>query len=293
MAPTSVLCRSGSTMAFQIPAFASVTNAICSALALQILGVTLVHRFSISASGSSSTCSAAISRTPGVVSPSSTIAPPSIGSTLGCYHGCGLGLTWLLLLLRFPRSSPPWTLLVILLPGLRSLPKPPPVLFSCQPVAIPLSPSFSSRRGVICHTLELFSFPRMRSDVLEIADDAVGVKTISVMERDPVNLDTGVTEIRGYDLILWKTEGNIVAEVNKGTNLFGPRDLDDLRFSGRLHLHRETGDLTISDSKTTDSGDYHLHMSNSAYTLQRTIRVIVKMKKNIHVIVRVFGMPFM
>uniref|UniRef100_A0A8C1S382 Immunoglobulin domain-containing protein n=1 Tax=Cyprinus carpio TaxID=7962 RepID=A0A8C1S382_CYPCA len=104
----------------------------------------------------------------------------------------------------------------------------------------------------------------------------VGVKTVSVMERDPVNLDTGVLEIRGYDLILWKTEGNIVAEVNKGTNLFGPKELEDLRFSGRLHLHRETGDLTISDSKTTDSGDYHLHMSNSAYTLQRTIRVIVK-----------------
>uniref|UniRef100_A0A8C2KG87 Immunoglobulin domain-containing protein n=1 Tax=Cyprinus carpio TaxID=7962 RepID=A0A8C2KG87_CYPCA len=104
----------------------------------------------------------------------------------------------------------------------------------------------------------------------------VGVKTVSVMERDPVNLDTGVLEIQGYDLILWKTEGNIVAEVNKGTNLFGPKELEDLRFSGRLHLHRETGDLTISDSKTTDSGYYHLHMSNSEYTLQRTIRVIVK-----------------
>ncbi|XP_016319379.1 uncharacterized protein LOC107671048 [Sinocyclocheilus anshuiensis] len=103
-----------------------------------------------------------------------------------------------------------------------------------------------------------------------------GVKTVSVMERDPVNLHTGVIEIRGYDLILWKTEGNLVAEINKGINLFGPRDVDDLRFSGRLHLHRETGDLTISDSKTTDSGDYHLHMSNSAYTLQRTIRVTVK-----------------
>ncbi|KTF81653.1 hypothetical protein cypCar_00038987 [Cyprinus carpio] len=104
----------------------------------------------------------------------------------------------------------------------------------------------------------------------------VGVKTVSVMERDPVNLDTGVLEIQGYDLILWKTEGNIVAEVNKGTNLFGPKELDDLRFSGRLHLHHETGDLTISDSKTTDSGYYHLHMSNSEYTLQRTIRLIVK-----------------
>lgn len=103
-----------------------------------------------------------------------------------------------------------------------------------------------------------------------------GVKTVSVMERDPVNLHTGVIEIQGYDLILWKTEGNLVAEINKGTNLFGPRDEDDVRFSGRLHLHRETGDLTISDAKTADSGDYHLHMSNSAYTLQRTIRVTVK-----------------
>ncbi|XP_059425117.1 uncharacterized protein LOC132159572 [Carassius carassius] len=103
-----------------------------------------------------------------------------------------------------------------------------------------------------------------------------GVKTVSVMERDPVNLDTGVLEIQGYDLILWKTEGNIVAEINKGTNLFGSRDLYALRFGGRLHFHHETGDLTISDSKTTDSGDFHLHMSNSEYTLQRTIRVIVK-----------------
>ncbi|KAI2664270.1 Major cell-surface adhesin PAc [Labeo rohita] len=35
---------------------------------------------------------------PGVISLSSTMAPPSIGSTVGFHHGCGLGLTWLLLL---------------------------------------------------------------------------------------------------------------------------------------------------------------------------------------------------
>ncbi|XP_052445048.1 uncharacterized protein LOC127986823 isoform X2 [Carassius gibelio] len=104
----------------------------------------------------------------------------------------------------------------------------------------------------------------------------VGVKTVSVMERHPVNLFTGVNEIQAYDLILWKTGGNIVAEINKGDNIFGPRDEDDLRYGGRLRLHRKTGDFTISDSKTTDSGDYHLHMSNSEYTLQRTIRVIVQ-----------------
>ncbi|KAL1276944.1 hypothetical protein QQF64_023617 [Cirrhinus molitorella] len=54
-------------------------------------------RLSVSASGST-TCSAAVSRPPGVVSPSSTMAPPSVGSTVGRHLGCGLGLSWLLLL---------------------------------------------------------------------------------------------------------------------------------------------------------------------------------------------------
>ncbi len=66
-----------------------------------------------------------------------------------------------------------------------------------------------------------------------------------------------------------------MAEINKETSLFGPHDENDLRFSGRLHLHCETGDLTISGSKTTDSGDYHLHMSNNAYTLRgQSLRIM-------------------
>ncbi len=67
-----------------------------SALALRILSVALAHR--LSASGSSTTCSAAVGRPPGVISPSSTMAPRSVGSTMGCHHGCGLGPAWLLLL---------------------------------------------------------------------------------------------------------------------------------------------------------------------------------------------------
>ncbi len=70
----------------------------CSALALWILGVALAHRLSVSASGSTTTCSAAVGRTPGVVSPSSTMTSPSVGSTVGHHHGCGLGPAWLLLL---------------------------------------------------------------------------------------------------------------------------------------------------------------------------------------------------
>ncbi|KAL0156896.1 hypothetical protein M9458_048142, partial [Cirrhinus mrigala] len=46
---TLVLSRSSSTAAFRIPTSASVTRAICSALALWILSVTLARQLSVSA----------------------------------------------------------------------------------------------------------------------------------------------------------------------------------------------------------------------------------------------------
>ncbi|KAL0159333.1 hypothetical protein M9458_043058, partial [Cirrhinus mrigala] len=102
---TLVICHSGFTTALRIPASALVIGAICSSFVLQILGVTLARRFSVSASGSTTTCSAAIDRPPGVGSPSSTMAPPSIGSTVGLLYGCGLDPTCLLLLQVSPVFS--------------------------------------------------------------------------------------------------------------------------------------------------------------------------------------------
>ncbi len=71
---TLFLCLSGSTAAFRIPASASVTRAICSALALHILPVSMDHQLSISTSGSNTTCSTTVGQPPGVISPSSTMA---------------------------------------------------------------------------------------------------------------------------------------------------------------------------------------------------------------------------
>ncbi|KAF4097443.1 carcinoembryonic antigen-related cell adhesion molecule 1-like isoform X2 [Onychostoma macrolepis] len=101
------------------------------------------------------------------------------------------------------------------------------------------------------------------------------VKTVSVMEGESVTLPTGVIEIQGYDLVLWKFKDNSVAEINKGTNQFLVYDSDDVRFKGRLQLNEKSGSLIISNSKTTDSGDYHLNMSSSSHFLQRTIGVTV------------------
>ncbi len=73
------------------------------------------------ASSGSTTCSAAVGRPHGVGAPSSIMAPPSVGSSMGHHRDCGLGPTglpcskpllpplWLL-----PPSDPPWTRLVVL-----------------------------------------------------------------------------------------------------------------------------------------------------------------------------------
>ncbi|KAI2653170.1 1-deoxy-D-xylulose-5-phosphate synthase [Labeo rohita] len=69
----------------------SVAGAICSTSVLQILLITLAHWLSVSTSGSYATCSTAVDQPPGVVSPFSSMAPPSVGSTIGYHHCCGLG----------------------------------------------------------------------------------------------------------------------------------------------------------------------------------------------------------
>ncbi|KAL1279043.1 hypothetical protein QQF64_025716 [Cirrhinus molitorella] len=89
----SVLDRSGYAAALRISISASVAGATCSAVVLRILGVALDHRLSVSASGSTSTCSATVGRPHGVVSPSSTMAPPSVGSAVGHRHGWDLGFS--------------------------------------------------------------------------------------------------------------------------------------------------------------------------------------------------------
>ncbi|KAG1928753.1 hypothetical protein F2P79_023410 [Pimephales promelas] len=100
------------------------------------------------------------------------------------------------------------------------------------------------------------------------------VKTVSVNEGDSIILRTGVINIQECDQILWKFVDHLIAKINKGENQFSLFSADG-RFEGRLHPDYQSGSLTISNSNITDSGDYHLKMSNSTYTIQRNISVSV------------------
>lgn len=98
---------------------------------------------------------------------------------------------------------------------------------------------------------------------------------MSVMENKPIILDTGRTEIKEYDQILWEFEGHIIAEIDQVEKLFLHHDSRVERLKSRLQLDRISGFLTINFSRRTDSGVYHLQMNSRSHTLQRNINVTV------------------
>ncbi|XP_073722129.1 uncharacterized protein [Misgurnus anguillicaudatus] len=95
-------------------------------------------------------------------------------------------------------------------------------------------------------------------------------------EGDSVTLNTGVTEIKKHNLMMW---------------MFGPSNPDvrlveiiinhnisydfDERYRDRLHVDHQTGSLTIKDLKTTNTGVYQLQISNIKETIYKRYNVFV------------------
>jgi len=86
------------------------------------------------------------------------------------------------------------------------------------------------------------------------------VKSVSVTEGESVTLNTD-TEIQTGELITWRTGHNnsltLIAKI-KGNNFE--------RFRDRLTLDEKTGSLTITHTRTTDSGLYRVSSDKSEQT---------------------------
>uniref|UniRef100_A0A671NGB6 Ig-like domain-containing protein n=1 Tax=Sinocyclocheilus anshuiensis TaxID=1608454 RepID=A0A671NGB6_9TELE len=90
--------------------------------------------------------------------------------------------------------------------------------------------------------------------------DSDAVKSVSVMEGDSVSLESGVTELQAHDLIMWtfgRPEARI-AQINKQAGILSTYDGPDGRFRDRLKLDHQTGSLSITNTRTTDSGLYQV-----------------------------------
>ncbi|XP_026054563.1 SLAM family member 5-like isoform X2 [Carassius auratus] len=92
------------------------------------------------------------------------------------------------------------------------------------------------------------------------------------MEGESVTLQTNVTELQTRDLITW-TFGypeTSIAQINKEEGNVSTYDgVLDGRFRDRLKLDNQTGSLIITDTRTTDSGNYTVIIKGTKSTTYR------------------------
>ncbi len=114
--------------------------------------------------------------------------------------------------------------------------------------------------------------------------DTDAVKSVSVTEGDSVSLNTRLTEIQTRDVIPW-TFGypeTRIAIINREDGIVSTFDGPDGRFRDRLKLDNQTGSLTITNTRTTDSGNYTVNIKGAKTTTYR-FNVTVYGESGLHV----------
>ncbi|XP_056615956.1 uncharacterized protein LOC130430807 [Triplophysa dalaica] len=103
------------------------------------------------------------------------------------------------------------------------------------------------------------------------------VENLKQLEGRSVTLKTGLNELQTDQEILWmlNDERTILAKINRETNETSIPGNADVRFRDRLKLNDKTGDLTITHSKTSDSGDYKMKIRDKTETRHKRFRVHV------------------
>lgn len=106
---------------------------------------------------------------------------------------------------------------------------------------------------------------------------AHAVDSLRFSEGENVSLDTGVSELQKDDQVLWRfgSEDTIIAKRDGYTNQLSFNDVDDGRFRDRLAMDDQTGSLTITNTKSTDSGVYHLQISSRNNVWYQKFRITV------------------
>ncbi len=107
------------------------------------------------------------------------------------------------------------------------------------------------------------------------AGDAV--KCVSVTEGESVTLEIDVNTVKTDDQIQWRFGHNIlIALLNRENGLRTVyEEVLDGRFRDRLKLDHQIGSLTITDTRTTDSGLYEVKIISSTQTHLNTFNLTV------------------
>ncbi|XP_051551374.1 uncharacterized protein LOC127439234 isoform X4 [Myxocyprinus asiaticus] len=104
-----------------------------------------------------------------------------------------------------------------------------------------------------------------------------------VNEGESVSLDSGVTK-KQNDSITWYFNGIRIAQINGNTSEACTDvqcDIENERLRDRLKLNDQTGSLTITNARITDTGEYQLEISSSSrFSSRKTYSVTVIESQN-------------
>uniref|UniRef100_A0A673HMH9 Immunoglobulin domain-containing protein n=1 Tax=Sinocyclocheilus rhinocerous TaxID=307959 RepID=A0A673HMH9_9TELE len=96
-------------------------------------------------------------------------------------------------------------------------------------------------------------------------------KTKSVVEGQSVSLDPGLT--KNLNVVMrWYFNDTFIAEITGDQSKICTDDQCEERFRDRLKLDHQTGSLTITNTRTTDSGLYKLQITSSSSSSTRRRR---------------------
>ncbi|XP_050957294.1 uncharacterized protein LOC127158176 [Labeo rohita] len=99
-------------------------------------------------------------------------------------------------------------------------------------------------------------------------------KTKSVKEGESVTLDPG--EINNpNNLLIWFFKNILIADITGDPSKTCTDNQCTERFRNRLKVNHQTGSLTITNTRTTDSGEYHLQINSSRISIIRGFSVSV------------------
>ncbi|XP_016113903.1 uncharacterized protein [Sinocyclocheilus grahami] len=129
------------------------------------------------------------------------------------------------------------------------------------------------------YKLQIISSNSISEKIFSITiHDVPGVETDktkakSVMEGETVTFDPGVINNPNY-LMRWYFNDSLITEIT-GDQSKICTDADE-RFRDRLQLDHQTESLIITNTRTTDSGDYHLEIITNSSSIRRqySIRII-------------------
>ncbi|XP_051550944.1 uncharacterized protein LOC127439014 isoform X4 [Myxocyprinus asiaticus] len=98
----------------------------------------------------------------------------------------------------------------------------------------------------------------------------------TVMKGNSVYLNSDVTELQKDADVVWRFKNTVIADKKQNDKTISLRqDALNGKFKQKLQVDQQTGSLTITNSRTDQSGDYDLNINSSRVNVQKRFYVSV------------------